>query len=83
VDEPKLYALLAAIYDQLRVQADSVYHLQCDVDATVQALKEEHSWFADSYNRHYRAYVEESADRQKEAQTSLDEIIQRLKAGRL
>jgi hypothetical protein len=49
----------------------------------VEALKEEHPWFAHAYDHHYLAFEQETIHQQNEVRKSLDALIQSLKAGRL
>jgi len=83
IDQSKLYALVAEVYDHLKVQAEALYHLQCVESALVAALMETHPEIAESYEKNYRAFEGQNCGRHAANIHSLDAIIQSLKAGKL
>jgi len=83
IDESKLYAFLAELYEHLKTQADAVYHLQRQVSGLAAALQLSSQEMVDAYTVGYVQFDVENLDRYNEARQSLDAIIQILKAGKI
>jgi hypothetical protein len=83
INEKKLCEFLAGMYEHIQQQNESIYHLQRSTSALVQTMTDSRSEFARIYAANHQKFSEENSLQFSEAIQQLDELIRRLKVGKI